>query len=89
MTLLPAVSSLGVMVMFAERSAVSGLSATATVSVVSPSVPSVAERVIHSLAASSTAALQVIPSPEAVTFTLWPAAPSASKVSTVGSTVSA
>ena len=53
MTLLPAVSSLGVMVMFAERSAVSGLSATATVSVVSPSVPSVAERVIHSLAASS------------------------------------
>ena len=84
----PTDSALGVRVTFAERSAVSGLSCTVTVSVVSPSAPSVAERVIHSLAASSTAALQVIPSPEAVTFTLWPAAPSASKVSAAGSTVS-
>ena len=55
----PTDSTLGVRVTFAERSAVSGLSCTVTVNVVSPSGTfPVAERVIHSLAASSIAALR-------------------------------
>ena len=81
-------SALGVRVTFAERSAVSGLSCTVTVSVVSPSGTFRRREGYPLFGGVSTAALQVIPRPKRSLFTLWPAAPSAAKVSAAGSTVS-
>lgn len=78
-----AASLSGTTVMFPERGACPGLSATTTVNPPSRSVT-----VIHPRATSSTSVLHISPSPSVVTFTSCAGAFSGSKVSAAGSTVS-